>query len=446
MASTTDNFNIPLYDTGEPANLRDQYNNAMDIIDDELKRSADSVTAADGTATDAKSTAEAAQALAIANKNDIAEINANLNALHANSATDAKNLYERIAKNDYVTHNVLVAIGDSQSAGHGIDNPASNRWTKLLANRYGMTEKSYAYDGTGFTQGGTYSFPSQLSTAIDDGSFDNSNVGIIIIEGGVNDPSDVGIYDALTGMLTSIQRNFPNAKTIILPIVMGNRWHEANAAGKSNNLIPIMQAYYRGNWRDTVLFDDVFSWFESNTGFIQEDGLHLSLEGNRYLAARVYSELNGGSFTGFAIPNGIVDLSSFVKPTATETLNGTQTLTLNKVAPTLYVINGFVSLTIASGSSFINKNAFTFTITLDGTEVGTYKPFFKNSYGRVPCLCLISRDGTSYPTSAALIPKATNDGAGVTLAAVCDPNNKIQEGDTLNFYMPGAVVATVGQK
>lgn len=36
MASTTDNFNLDLYDTGDPANLNDQYNSAMHTIDDTL--------------------------------------------------------------------------------------------------------------------------------------------------------------------------------------------------------------------------------------------------------------------------------------------------------------------------------------------------------------------------------------------------------------------------
>ena len=36
MASTTDNFNLDLYDTGDPANLTDQYNAAMRTIDDTL--------------------------------------------------------------------------------------------------------------------------------------------------------------------------------------------------------------------------------------------------------------------------------------------------------------------------------------------------------------------------------------------------------------------------
>lgn len=132
MASATDNFNLPLYDTGDPANLRDQYNRAMGIVDSELKKSVDNTATALNTANDAKNKAEAAQstadastntandaigrlnalgitdddtagesktrwdgasALASINKDDIASIDANLNALHAGTVADADKAY-----------------------------------------------------------------------------------------------------------------------------------------------------------------------------------------------------------------------------------------------------------------------------------------------------------------------------------------------------------------
>lgn len=46
MASTTDNFNLDLYDTGDPASLTDQYNNAIRTIDDTLLTINDNATAA----------------------------------------------------------------------------------------------------------------------------------------------------------------------------------------------------------------------------------------------------------------------------------------------------------------------------------------------------------------------------------------------------------------
>lgn len=50
MASTTDNFNLDLYDTGDPAALTDQYNNAIRTIDETLLTINDNATTALNTA------------------------------------------------------------------------------------------------------------------------------------------------------------------------------------------------------------------------------------------------------------------------------------------------------------------------------------------------------------------------------------------------------------
>lgn len=50
MASTTDNFNLDLYDTGDPASLTDQYNSAIRTIDDTLLTINGNATAAINTA------------------------------------------------------------------------------------------------------------------------------------------------------------------------------------------------------------------------------------------------------------------------------------------------------------------------------------------------------------------------------------------------------------
>lgn len=60
MASTTDNFNLDLYDTGDPAALTDQYNSAIRTIDDTLLTINGTATTAHNTATTALNTAKQA--------------------------------------------------------------------------------------------------------------------------------------------------------------------------------------------------------------------------------------------------------------------------------------------------------------------------------------------------------------------------------------------------
>lgn len=150
MASTTDNFNLDLYDTGDPAALTDQYNSAIRTIDTTLLTINDNTTAALNSANQALTTAKTANdnlaalgvtdtvtATALKNKinttasdladttqkantalnrftainwdtdqkardwttnttNDIAHVNQTLTALNASNPTDAKKLLNSI--------------------------------------------------------------------------------------------------------------------------------------------------------------------------------------------------------------------------------------------------------------------------------------------------------------------------------------------------------------
>lgn len=89
MASTTDNFNLDLYDTGDPASLTDQYNSAIRTIDDTLLTINDNATAAINTATAAINTAK--QAIT-----ETQTINNNLTALGVTDSNTASALKSKI--------------------------------------------------------------------------------------------------------------------------------------------------------------------------------------------------------------------------------------------------------------------------------------------------------------------------------------------------------------
>lgn len=61
MSKYTPNYQIPQYESEDKPNLRDQYNAAMDVIDNQLKKESDDIVVAIATANDAKKTAEEAE-------------------------------------------------------------------------------------------------------------------------------------------------------------------------------------------------------------------------------------------------------------------------------------------------------------------------------------------------------------------------------------------------
>lgn len=89
MASTTDNFNLDLYDTGDPAALTDQYNSAIRTIDNTLLTINGNATAALNSATAALNSANQAMS-------ETQTINNNLTALGVTDSSTASTLKNKI--------------------------------------------------------------------------------------------------------------------------------------------------------------------------------------------------------------------------------------------------------------------------------------------------------------------------------------------------------------
>lgn len=294
MASATDNFNLPLYDTGDPANLRDQYNSAMGIIDGEMKTAIDNTTTALDAANEAETAAGNAQTAAsiaqsTANdavgrlnalgatdntkatqlkakidttatdlnalestfsrfktdvnvdiealrdkdteiEGDIAKVNASLTALHADTAANAGNLYDKITQ---AASNTAVLLGDSYSAASFTSE--TGVWWKTVADVTHWDIKNYSAGGAGY-YAGTKTFSAQLADAVADGSFSNDSVVAVMVFGYLNDYNsfaDASDYIAkVSSLINSAKSSFPNATVYIIG---PNCWQTFNARHGDNN-------------------------------------------------------------------------------------------------------------------------------------------------------------------------------------------------------------------
>lgn len=131
MASTTDNFNLDLYDTGDPAALTDQYNNAIRTIDTTL-------LTINGNATTALNTAK--QAIA-----ETQTINNNLTALgvtDSNTASTLKNKIDTTASDLAVTtEKANNALNRFNAIEWNTDEKAQN-WTNNVDNNINSTNQT----------------------------------------------------------------------------------------------------------------------------------------------------------------------------------------------------------------------------------------------------------------------------------------------------------------
>lgn len=264
MTDYTTNFNLEKYQNGDAANLNDQYNASLDIIDDNLYKINSNANTAGGkaaqaletaqnnnknltalgvtdtktatqlknkidttdtTANNASTTASNALTLAQTNKSAITAINANLTALHANSVNNATNLYNTVQKIDGIYSNIelkrktytnIAIIGDSISYGTGASSLAMS-WANQFKSYIGAnTVQNMSQNNAGYVNEPT--FLSQLQAVNN-----KAEITHIIIAGGANDKlqTATSITNAVKNTLQYALTNFPNAEVYVAPIVLG---------------------------------------------------------------------------------------------------------------------------------------------------------------------------------------------------------------------------------
>lgn len=285
MTDYTTNFNLEKYQTGDAANLNDQYNASMDIIDDNLYKINTNANTAGGKATQALETAqnntknltalgvtdtETATQLKtkINNTAETAQNNTNkLTALGVTDTSTATQLKNRI--NDTYTKNesdnrylqiptvqdTLIAIGDSYFEGFRTNNPATDSMIVVASRLLGLTCHNFAVGGTGFHNGdstGDNTFSKQLDKAAARIT-DKTSVKYVVIGGGRNDPDINTYYNEVADTLNKAKRLFPYSEICFIPMM----WDNTYPTGKSHNYTIMLDA---GNDTGTWTVKGAPSW------------------------------------------------------------------------------------------------------------------------------------------------------------------------------------------
>lgn len=291
MTDYTTNFNLEKYQTGDAANLNDQYNASMDIIDDNMYKINTNANTAGGKATQALETAQnntknltalgvtdTTTATQLKNKINTTATNLvtttetannaanNLNALGANTVKNATNLKNRIndtytkneSDNRYLkiptTQDMLIAIGDSYFEGFRTTTPATDSMIAVASRLLGLTCHNFAVGGTGFHNGdntGDNTFSKQLDKAAARIT-DKTSVKYVVIGGGRNDPDSL-TYNEVASTLTKAKTLFPDSEICFIPMI----WDSTYPTGKSHNYSTMLNA---GNYTDTWTVQDAPSW------------------------------------------------------------------------------------------------------------------------------------------------------------------------------------------
>lgn len=322
MTDYTTNFNLEKYQTGDAANLNDQYNASMDIIDATMYKINTNANTADGKATQALETAqnntknltalgvtdtETATQLKtkIDNTAETAQNNkSSLNALGVNNVTDATNLKNKINKNtqdiskntqDISTINTtisnykynsgyMVTFGDS----YADSTTPQNTWPYWL-HQYipTLTLKNYAVSGAGFNVD-TRTFINQINTANTDSTLDKSKVKLAVLAGGRNDilnynNAKTKIQECVNRMITI----FPNARILIAPMLYDAGFIDANGREKLAGLTTGAETITT-HTPNTETLKFAYLWLKGETNSIGSDKIHPNQLGAQTIAKYIY--------------------------------------------------------------------------------------------------------------------------------------------------------------
>lgn len=337
MTNYTTNFNLEKYQTGDAANLNDQYNASIDIIDDTMYKINTNANTAGGKATQALETAqnntknltalgvtdtETATQLKtkIDNTAETAQNNkSSLNALGVNNVTDATNLKNKINKNtqdiskntqDISTINTtisnykynsgyMVTFGDS----YADSTTPQNTWPYWL-HQYipTLTLKNYAVSGAGFNVD-TRTFINQINNANTDSTLDKSKVKLAVLAGGRNDilnynNAKTKIQECVNQMITI----FPNARIIIAPMLYDAGYIDGSGRDKLAGLTNGAEAITT-HTPNTETLKFAYLWLKGETNSIGSDKIHPNQLGAQTIAKYIYD----GAYDNYKPRQAMID-------------------------------------------------------------------------------------------------------------------------------------------
>lgn len=322
MTDYTTNFNLEKYQTGDAANLNDQYNASMDIIDATMYKINTNANTTGSKATQALETAQnntknltalgvtdTTTATQLKNKIDTTATNLatttktannaanNLNALGANTVENATNLKNRIndtytkkeSDNRYLqipnTQDTLVAIGDSYFEGFRTTNPTTDSMIVKASNKLNLTCRNFAVGGSGFITGKTFS--QQLDTA-NTQITNKENVKFVVIGGGRNDNYNTLTENNVVTTLNKAHTLFPNSKIIFIPMMWDNTWPTYNDAIRYGKMCAGAK-----NSVNTQLVRDAISWGLFNKAGMTD--IHPNTEGSELYAQYIAHAIQTGA-------------------------------------------------------------------------------------------------------------------------------------------------------
>lgn len=284
----------------------------------------------------------------------------------------------------------LVIIGDSFSTTTYCDEDDS--WYKIFADKINYTYHNYAKDSAGFVHVGSggSTFLTQANQAISDTTYDNDDVDMVIVYGGLNDMNTTDISSltsAATSLFNTLNANFTNAKIVFAGI---NCWRSGcwnNGGYNQMNYFDFIKIATRN--LGLIYINTTYWLFTNDDENYNTSNNHPNELGNAVFASNMLNTLFGSplvvSKAGLAQLNSTPTTGSGTIEyrinnntisaiyTITTTSEGLATFTMAKnISGFAYGSSSSISIAGVNKVGYVNKNSSTMVYTLHGEANTTY--------------------------------------------------------------------------
>ena len=166
----------------------------------------------------------------------------------------------------------------------------NSRWAEKVCEHFGYTPHNFGVGGGGFTSAVAARFDTQLNQAAADKSFNNSEVGLILIIDMLNDiRANYNVQDNAANCAQIILSNWPTAKVKMVPVIWNKSSLNIQASYMGQNISRSIQRVKKAmNPVNLAVCDGSVSWFWEANDYGEnhvrgDDEVHLP--DNSYLEA-----------------------------------------------------------------------------------------------------------------------------------------------------------------
>lgn len=368
----TENYNLPLYEPNDLANLMDGYNESMNTLDDVMKTNIDIVDDYTGTVVQNKADIESNKKILDAEIARATERESEIEKENADSISALQKGLKRV-----------LVCGDSFTAGNYTD------WIKYI-HRYIVT--NYAVDGAGLTR------PASVFTQLDKAHSefsDSDSVYMLILYCGVNDfnhrtetTADAGVK--LVEWITNAVSYFPNTKIVVCYGNVGRQYLYGGTYPYRyfySWLSDVYETVYSSGVSNLVSMIKPSSWlkfdagkYNTDDGNYKSDNLHPTVKGAKIIASYMQAIMDG--CYAFRNSQKTVELDD---PIDLIVINSTYTDNKQKVGEASNVI---ISLTVTEDTMpKISVDIDNCNITDKETAANNYIFLDSNQFEDIASLC-----------------------------------------------------------